>query len=78
MKIKVHLEHDETIEDADDFLEKAVAAKKDVGYHERYTDEFLNDFHEYLLTKHHQFVQSIIQSIKEEIEHDANKKGSVH
>ena len=77
MKIKVHLDSNETIEDADEFLEKAVAAKKNVEYHERYTDEFLNDFHEYLNRKHHLLVQSIIQSVKEEIEHDAHRKNPI-
>jgi hypothetical protein len=74
VKFKITLEHDETIEQAEEFLEKSLAHKKECS-EERYTDNFLNEFHSAICKKHHDLVYSIVKEIQEEIIHDVNKKG---
>lgn len=66
MKIKVELENNETPEQAEELLEKAVKKKiqsrKEYYSSERYYDEAIEDFHQ-LVTKEHQ--ETLEQAIEE-------------
>lgn len=74
MKIKVHLEKDETLEDAEEFLLKSIKHKKHFDDSERYSDAFLNEFHDYVREQHAKLVDSILRDVRQEIEHHAHTK----
>lgn len=77
MKVKIELEEHEHIHDAEEVLEKALSAKKDCSGTEKYSDPFINEFHDHICNQHAKLVESILEEVKKEIIHDAHGKGSL-
>ncbi len=74
MKVKITLDENETIEQADELLEKALVMKKDCSHGERYSDEYLNEFHEHVCKRHAELVNSLIEEVQQEIKQSVNAK----
>jgi hypothetical protein len=74
MKVKVHLDHGETLEDAEEFLVKSLAHKKDFNNSERYSDAFLNELHDHVVKQHSKLIDTILKEVKQEIEQHAHSK----
>jgi hypothetical protein len=72
MKVKIFLDKSETLESAEEVLEKALHAKKECSSGEKYSDDVLNDFHDYICKKHEQLLHSVLADIRKEIETDVN------
>jgi len=72
MKIKITLEPNQTIEEAEKELRKALSAKEDCSGGERYFDKPLNDFHDWICSRHESLTHHIIKEIVKEIESDAH------
>ena len=70
MKIKVELGKDETIEDSEEFLKKALKIKSECTGKEQYNDPALNDFHDSICDKHSDLLDKLLKDIKEEILHN--------
>jgi hypothetical protein len=73
MKVKVELTNGETIEQADELLEKALKAKAEPSENERYADQHLNDFHDYINERHQRLVTSVLKEIEDEIKLHVNR-----
>lgn len=73
MKVKVELDKHETIEQAEDFLEKSLQVKKECG-EERYASEFLNEFHDHVCERHGKLIDDVLYQVALEIKSDANRK----
>jgi hypothetical protein len=67
MKIKVELDKGETEEQADEFLEKALKAKKKDPKPERYTDQVFEDLVSGVDAQHQTLIQDLVQEIKDEV-----------
>lgn len=67
MKIKVNLEKGESIEDADQFLEKALKLKKDSKEPERYHDQAFEDFVSEIDVQHKKLLEDLLEDIKVEL-----------
>lgn len=74
MKLQVTLEKSETIEQAEEVLEKALKAKHDCSGGERYLDPAMNEFHDHVESKHSQLVDSILKDIAAELERDVHSR----
>ena len=59
MRVKVELENDETIEDAESFLAKSVAVKQECSGGERYADDYLNELEAYVCSEHRKVLAEI-------------------
>lgn len=69
MKLKITLKPGQTPEHAEELLEKALKAKNEFAHQERYADQALNEFHDYITDRHAKLVESILKEIEEEIQH---------
>lgn len=76
MKVKIELEKDESIEDAEHFLVKSIRRKHECS-DERYSDEYLNQFHELICERHSQLVESILKEIEQEVLLDAHQNHDI-
>lgn len=74
MKIKIELEANENLQDAEEELAKALKAKDDHIHDEKYADEHLNEFEAYVAKKHKDLIHTIIAEIKAAIEQDIKGK----
>lgn len=68
MKVKVELEKHETLDEADELLEKALHAKHEDSHGERYADPILNEFHDYLNIMANQTLTRIKEQIEGELQ----------
>lgn len=76
MKIKVELEKDETVEQADEFLAKALVRKNECDHGEKYADEAMNEAHAHICGLFANLSQDLQTEIKEIIEHATGTKSS--
>lgn len=67
MKIKIHLEKDETIEQAENLLLKSVHAKQECSGGERYADEYLNELEAFVCAEHRKVLKQIEEEILAEV-----------
>lgn len=74
MKLKILLDENETISEAEDFLEKSIKVKKECSHGEKYSNEYLNEMHDYIADRHEQLLEEILYQIELEIKSDAHKK----
>lgn len=75
MKAKIYVEEHETLEQAEETLEKALKVKKECSHGERYADKPLNDFHDLICQKHSNLVENILEEVKQEIIRDVSGRG---
>ena len=68
MKIKIELEKDETLGDAEELMEKALKVKSECDHGERYSDEALNEAHDLICSR----FQNLLNSIGSEVEEVIN------
>lgn len=73
MKIKVELEKDEHIEDAETFLAKSVTVKQECSGGERYADDYLNELEAYVCAEH----RKVLKQIADEIAHEVSLHADV-
>lgn len=59
MKIKVELQKGETLEDAEELMEKALKAKSECDHGERYSDEALNEAHDLICSRFQNLLNNI-------------------
>lgn len=76
MKVKIELDKHETIEQAEDFLEKSIQTKKECS-EERYSSEFLNEFHDHVIQRHNKLLEDLMYQVDLEIKSDASKKHNI-
>jgi hypothetical protein len=67
MKIKVDLDKGETLEQADEQLEKALKAKKECVHGEQYDDDIYNALHEEICQHHSSKVLDVIKKELREV-----------
>lgn len=66
MKVKVDLDKGETLEQADEKLEKALKAKKECVHGEQYDDDIYNQLHEEICQHHAtKVLDPILQELRE-------------
>lgn len=68
MKLKVELEPGETMQDADEFLAKAIKKKEQCSGGEKYNDPALEEAHEYMCKLHVDILKDIEEELKMEIQ----------
>lgn len=66
------LNNGETIEQAEENLEKALKAKKECSHGERYCDPAMNEALEHVEKRHADLLKSILEEITTEIERDSH------
>lgn len=76
MKIKVELSNDETVEEADEFLMKAISTKAECNHGERYSDDAMNEAHAHICKLFETLTLELQTTIKDIIEHATRTKGS--
>ena len=74
MKVKINVEKGETLLEAEEKLEKALKAKKECSHGEQYCDPAVNEFHDFIESKHKQLVKKVLEDIKSEIQRDVNSR----
>ena len=73
MKVKVELEKNETIEDAEEFLAKSVATKQECSGGERYADEWLNEMEAYVCSAHRKLLDGISEEFSQLVNSHADQ-----
>ena len=70
MQIKIELENNETQEEADEKLLKALKGKKELKEKlgERYADDMINEFHDLIMEEH----LNVLEDIKDKIQGELN------
>ncbi len=76
MKIKVELENGETVEQADDFILKAISRKTECDHGEQYSDEAMNEAHDHICSVFGAMTKDLHREIKDIIEHATGTKSS--
>lgn len=76
MKIKVELENEETIEQADEFIMKAISNKTECTHGERYSDDAMNEAHDHICSLFANLTKDLELNVKDIIEHATRTKGS--
>lgn len=74
MKVKVELEPNETIGDAEEFLEKALHAKQECDHGERYADPIFNEAHDLICERFEQMVSDVQKHVMDIIQDDTRTK----
>lgn len=75
MKTKIVLERGETLQEAEEKLEKALKIKKECSHGEQYCDPVLNEFHDQIETEHKKLLEKLAEGVKAELEREVNGKG---
>lgn len=74
MKVKINLEENETLEEAEQKLEKALKMKqqsrKEYFEAERYADQHVEDLHERVVKDHEELLKRLIDKVADEIKKD--------
>lgn len=73
MKIKVELEKDESIDNAEEFLAKAIHAKQECSGGERYADAYLNELEAYVCSEHQKVLDMIAEEVASEVKLHARR-----
>jgi len=73
MKVKITLEPGQTLTDAEEILEKASKLKKECSDTERYHDEPLNEFHDYVCSRNKSILDNLMEEIEAELKTNAHK-----
>lgn len=68
MRIKVELEKNETVEQAEHLFVKSVHAKQECSGGERYADDYLNELEAFVCAEH----RKVLKQIEEEIVAEVN------
>lgn len=68
MKIKVELAEGETVEQADEFMAKAMAVRAECDHGERYSDDAMNEAHEHICGLFKNLTKDLNSTIKDIIE----------
>jgi hypothetical protein len=68
MKIKVELAKGESVEQADEFLAKALAAKTECDHGERYSDNAMNEAHDHICGLFNHLTKDLHSTVKDIIE----------
>ena len=76
MKIKVDLAPGETVEQADEFIAKALAAKSECDHGERYSDNAMNEAHDHICSLFNNLTKELHTTIKDIIEDATGTKSS--
>ena len=76
MKIKVELEKGETVEDADEFMAKALTSKSECEHDERYSDDAMNEAHDHIRGLFNSLTKDLHIEIKDIIQDATGTKGS--
>jgi len=76
MKIKVELDKGETVEEADEFLAKALSAKAECEHGEKYSDNAMNEAHDHICGLFNAMTKDLHTSVKDIIEHATGTKSS--
>ena len=76
MKIKVELSQGETVEQADEFLAKALSAKSECDHGERYSDNAMNEAHDHVCGLFNSLTKDLHSSVKDINEHATGTKSS--
>lgn len=76
MKIKVELAPGETVEQADEFMAKALSAKSECENDERYSDDAMNEAHDHICGLFNSLTKDLHASIKDIIEDATGTKSS--
>lgn len=66
MKVKIELEPNETIEESEELLEKALSNKLNHS-DEKYLDQAFNDFYDYIIKLHANLIEQITNELKDEL-----------
>ena len=74
MKIKVELADGETVEQADEFILKAISKKTECDHGEQYSDEAMNEAHEHICGLFRNLTKGLQCEIKDIIEHATGTK----
>lgn len=75
MRIKIELEADETIEQAEEELKKALNAKETINEEERFADDWLNEFEVHVKDEHQKLLDKLLEQIQDKI--NANIQRSI-
>lgn len=76
MKIKVELANGETVEQADDFILKAISRKSECDHGEQYSDEAMNEAHDHICGLFSSMTKDLHTEVKDIIEHATGTKNS--
>ena len=71
MRAKILLKKGETLQEAEDKLEKALKRKKECSHGEQYCDPALNEFHDMVDSEHKTLIDKIINEVKVEVQRHA-------
>ena len=74
MKIKVELANGETVEQADDFILKAISRKSECDHGEKYADEAMNEAHSHICNLFGAMTKDLHSEVKDIIEHATGTK----
>jgi hypothetical protein len=70
MKVRIDLQNGETLQDAEETLEKALKAKKECSEGERYADPVLNELHDSICDRHEELLTNLFQNIQSAIKEE--------
>jgi hypothetical protein len=76
LKVKVELEGAETVEQANEFITKALVTQSECQHGERYADGAMNDAHDHIVGLFSSLNKDLHSEIKEIIEHATGTKSS--
>lgn len=76
MKIKVELEKGETVEQADEFLAKALVKKTECEHGEKYSDDAMNEAHDHICGLFTTLTKDLQLTVKDIIEDATGTKSS--
>lgn len=76
MKIKVELSQGETVEQADEFIAKALSAKHECDEGERYSDNAMNEAHDHICGLFSALTKDLHSTVKDIIEDATGTKSS--
>lgn len=71
MKVRIELDENETVEEAEEALEKAIKSKiqsrNEYFAKERYADQHVEDFHEEIIKEHETLLKRLVDDIKHNV-----------
>lgn len=72
--MKVILDKNQSLEEAEELLEKSIKRKKECSSSEQYNDDALNEFHDMICARHRKVLERIEKEVKSEIERHVSSK----
>jgi hypothetical protein len=73
MKINVELEDQETLEEAEEFMAKALKVKSECSHTEKYADPVMNEAHDLICQRFNELLNNVQTEIRELLNADQSK-----